>query len=78
MWFDTNETSDSGWMSLKEAKKNRPCKVRSIGYLVNETDDLITIAADTDGYTATEDKDDLLGRVQCFPRGCIIDIKYLS
>jgi hypothetical protein len=78
LWWDTNETSNSGWMSLAETKKNRPCKVKSIGYLVNETDELITIAADTDGHTIKEDAEDLLGRVQCFPKGCIIDIKYLS
>jgi hypothetical protein len=76
MWWDTNESSDSGWMSEHEAKSTVPCKVKSLGYIINETQNFITIAADMDGNV--KDKDDLLGRVQCFPRGCIIDIKYLS
>ena len=67
VWYDTNETSDSGWVSMAEAKKDRPCKVASVGWLVNETDKFITIAADIDGNDIEEDKDDLLGRTQCFP-----------
>ena len=30
-----------------------------------------------DGNDIEEDKDDLLGRTQCFPKGCIIEIKTL-
>ena len=78
IWWDTNESSDSGWMSKAEAEKSRPCKVKSIGYLIKQTDDFITIAADTDAHEKIEDKDDLLGRVETFPRSCVIDIKYLS
>ena len=77
VWYDTNETSDSGWVSMAEAKKDKPCKVASVGWLVNETDKFITIAADIDGNDIEEDKDDLLGRTQCFPKGCIIEIKTL-
>ena len=77
VWYDTNETSDSGWVSMAEAKKDRPCKVASVGWLVNETDKFITIAADIDGNDIEEDKDDLLGRTQCFQKGCIIEIKTL-
>ena len=78
LWWDTNESSDSGWMSEKEAKSTKPCKVKSIGYVVEDNPEYVTIAADTDGNEDIKDQDDLLGRVQCFPRGCIIDIKYLS
>ena len=46
--------------------------------MVEDNPDYITIAADTDGNDIIDEKDDLLGRVQTFPRGCIIDIKYLS
>ena len=76
IWWDTQEPSDSGWMTEAEVRATVPCKVKSLGYIINETDDFITIAADMDGNE--KDKDDLLGRVQCFPRGCLIDIKYLS
>jgi|TARA_R100000995_G_C3377739_1_gene74619 hypothetical protein len=77
IWWDTNETSDSGWCSKEEAEEARPCRVASYGVVVKETDDFITIAADTDAtvvdenYDGTQDSDDLFGRVQCFPKGCI-------
>ncbi len=80
IWWDTNETSDSGWCSKEEAEEARPCRVASFGVVVKETDDFITIAADTDAtvvdenYDGTQESDDLFGRVQCFPRGCIESI----
>jgi len=80
IWWDTNETSDSGWCSKEEAEEARPCRVASYGVVVKETDDFITIAADTDAtvvdenYDGTQESDDLFGRVQCFPRGCIESI----
>ena len=77
-WFDTNETSDSGWLSLDEVKKNKPCKVASVGWLINEDEKFITIAADSDAHENESEADDLLGRVQCFPRGCVEKIETLS
>ena len=77
-WFDTNETSDSGWLSLDEVKKNKPCKVASVGWLINEDEKFITIAADIDAHENESEADDLLGRVQCFPRGCVEKIATLS
>tara|TARA_R100000700_G_C3054333_1_gene72134 strand:- start:231 stop:497 length:267 start_codon:yes stop_codon:yes gene_type:complete len=77
LWFDTNETSDSGWVSMADAKKDKPCKVASVGWLVHETEKFITIAADIDGNSIEEDKDDLLGRTQCFPKGCVESITTL-
>ena len=77
-WFDTNETSDSGWLSLDEVKKNKPCKVASVGWLFNEDEKFITIAADIDAHENESEADDLLGRVKCFPRGCVEKIETLS
>ena len=83
IWWDTNETSDSGWCSKEEAEEARPCRVASYGVVVKETDDFITIAADTDAALIEEngnvlDADDLFGRVQCFPKGCIESITPLK
>ena len=83
IWWDTNETSDSGWCSKEEAEEARPCRVASYGVVVKETDDFITIAADTDAALVEEngnvlDADDLFGRVQCFPKGCIESITPLK
>ena len=77
-WFDTNETSDSGWLSLDEVKKNKPCKVARVGRLIYEDEKFITIAADIDAHENESEADDLLGRVQCFPRGCVEKIETLS
>ena len=77
-WNATNETSDRGWLSLEEVKKNKPCKVASVGWLINEDEKFVTIAADIDAHENESDADDLLGRVQCFPRGCILKIETLN
>ena len=42
MWWDANESSNSGWMSKAAAIKVKPCKIKSIGYLIKQTDDFIT------------------------------------
>jgi|TARA_R100001510_G_scaffold5087_1_gene3996 hypothetical protein len=83
IWLDTNETSDSGWCSKEEAEEARPCRVASYGVVVKENDEFITIAADTDAALIEEngnvlDADDLFGRVQCFPKGCIESITPLK
>ena len=83
IWLDTNETSDSGWCSKEEAEEARPCRVASYGVVVKENDEFITIAADTDAALVEEngnvlDADDLFGRVQCFPKGCIESITPLQ
>ena len=83
IWLDTNETSDSGWCSKEEAEEARPCRVASYGVVVKENDEFITIAADTDAALVEEngnvlDADDLFGRVQCFPKGCIESITPLK
>jgi|TARA_R100000231_G_scaffold49342_4_gene42106 hypothetical protein len=83
IWLDTNETSDSGWCSKDEAEEARPCRVASYGVVVKENDEFITIAADTDAALVEEngnvlDADDLFGRVQCFPKGCIESITPLK
>ena len=83
IWLDTNETSDSGWCSKEEAEEARPCRVARYGVGVKENDEFITIAADTDAALIEEngnvlDADDLFGRVQCFPKGCIESITPLK
>lgn len=83
IWLDTNETSDSGWCSKEEAEEARPCRVASYGVVVKENDEFITIAADTDAALVEDngnvlDADDLFGRVQCFPKGCIESVTPLK
>jgi len=46
--------------------------------VINEDEKFITIAADIDAHENESEADDLLGRVQCFPRGCVEKIETLS
>ena len=55
IWLDTNECSLSGWQSKEELMESKPCTVSSLGYLIKEDKDCITITADKDHY----DEDDL-------------------
>jgi hypothetical protein len=43
-WLDAY-THDSGWKSIKSVRKQGPVLVRSIGFLVKEADDHVTVAA---------------------------------
>jgi len=45
--------SNDEWISLEEAKSHKACKQRSVGWLVDESDDHVTIIQ-------TESKDDNL------------------
>jgi hypothetical protein len=72
VWLDTNECSLSGWQSKEELMESKPCTVSSLGYLIKEDKDCITITADKDHY------DDLYGRAQVIPKGVVIKIEILE
>jgi hypothetical protein len=74
VWLDTNECSLSGWQSKEELMDSKPCTVSSLGYLIKEDTDCITITADKDHY----DEDDLYGRAQVIPKGVVIKIEILE
>ena len=74
VWLDTNECTLSGWQSKEELLASKPCTVSSLGYLVKEDKDNITISADKDHY----DEDDLFGRAQIIPKGVVIKIEFLK
>jgi hypothetical protein len=43
-WLDAY-THDSGWKSIKSVKKQGPVLVRTVGFLVKEAEDHVTVAA---------------------------------
>jgi len=43
-WLDAY-THDSGWKSLKSLRKQEPVLVRTLGFLVKDAPDYITVAA---------------------------------
>ncbi len=46
-WLDAYEES-AGWHSIEDALKMRPKPVKSVGYVIDETEDYIILAGDLD------------------------------
>ena len=69
VWLDTNECSLSTWQDKKELLESEPCTISSLGYLIRDDENCITISAD---------KDDLYGRSQVIPKGVVLRVEYLK
>ena len=74
VWLDTNECSLSTWQDKKELLESEPCTISSLGYLIRDDENCITISADKDDF----DKDDLYGRSQGIPKGVVLRVEYLK
>jgi len=66
-WLDITSQSEP-WMSLDDALEMKPAVMMSVGWIVKETPEYITIAStyDTD--------EELVGDVNCIPRKTIMEI----
>jgi|TARA_X000001316_G_C921235_1_gene35559 hypothetical protein len=73
VWLDTNECSLSTWQTKEDLMTSTVCTISSLGYLVKEDKECITISADKDDL----DEDDLFGRSQVIPKGVVLRIEYL-
>ena len=65
-WLDAYEHY-AGWHSLKDAKKIRPKKVLSVGYVLEENKDYVLLAADIGLHKDTD-----VGRLTVIPGQWII------
>jgi hypothetical protein len=65
-WLDAYEHY-AGWHSLKDAKKIRPKKVLSVGYVLEENKDYVILAADIGLHKDTD-----VGRLTVIPGQWII------
>lgn len=74
VWLDTNEVSLSAWQSKEELLNSAFCTIDSLGYLIEETEERVVIAADKD----IKNEDDIFGRAQIIPRGVVLRIDYLQ
>ena len=72
--LDTHECSLSTWQDKKELLESEPCTISSLGYLIRDDENCITISADKDDF----DKDDLYGRSQVIPKGVVLRVEYLK
>tara|TARA_R100001594_G_scaffold86950_1_gene121346 strand:+ start:153 stop:404 length:252 start_codon:yes stop_codon:yes gene_type:complete len=72
-WRDTYEM-DAGWHSVESAKAWRTCICRSVGFLLEETEQEVIICGDA----GIDNKEfDEVGRVQAIPKGCIVNMSTL-
>jgi|TARA_R100001082_G_C4286264_1_gene126132 hypothetical protein len=74
VWLDTNECSLSTWQTKQELLDSKTCTISSLGYLIKQDDESITISADKDDL----DEDDLFGRSQVIPKGVVLRVEYLK
>ena len=74
VWLDTNECSLSTWQDKKVLLESEPCTISSLGYLIRDDENCITISADKDDF----DKDDLYGRSQVIPKCVVLRVEYLK
>ena len=70
-WLDITSQSEP-WISLDEAVSMKPAVMVSLGWIIKETLEYITIASTVD----TEEE--LVGDVNCIPRAAILEMKCLS
>jgi hypothetical protein len=69
-WLDIVGNDEKPWMTLKEAQGFTPAALKTVGFLIQETTDFVTICSTIGG----ED----VGNLNCLPRGCITSIKRLT
>jgi hypothetical protein len=70
-WLDITSQSEP-WISLEEARDMKPAAMVSLGWVIKETAEYITIASTVD----TEEE--LVGDVNCIPRLVIIEMTPLA
>ena len=64
---------ESDWLDLEEALKIKPPEVRSVGYVLKETEEYIILAADIGSNQIDKD----VGRVTVIPGQWIVDKKII-
>jgi|TARA_Y100000361_G_scaffold40696_1_gene34846 hypothetical protein len=69
LWWDTLECPN-GWHEKEDIKDYKPSLIESIGWIITDSGDYITLIADR----ATEEGDETIGRCQVIPQGCIKSI----
>jgi len=70
IWRDTREVDSGTWHDMSEVIKTNSAVIRSVGWVVQETDTDLKISADI-----PEDiSDSEVGRTTVIPRGCIEEI----
>ena len=72
-WLDARDVGDSQWHSREEVIDTKGADMKSVGWVVHETDNEIKISADI----PLDPDDDEVGRSTVIPKGCVKEIKEL-
>ena len=67
IWLDTHG-HDEAWVGPEEATAMNPIEMVTIGYLVEHTDQSVTVAG------TVSDCKEYFGNINCIPRGCVQNI----
>ena len=62
-WVDSVSAPDGGWQDPKEVKKLTPDTVRSVGWIISETKDFVTLIS--------HDGEHEVSGEFCIPKACI-------
>lgn len=65
-WWDTLECP-SGWHEKEEILDYKPSLIESVGWVITDNSEHLTLIADR----ANEEDDNVIGRCQVIPQGCI-------
>ena len=72
-WVDAMD-QENRWVTQEKAIKADVMTVISVGFLINENENIVTIIGDKD---KNPNEDSEVGRVTTIPKGCIKNIKVL-
>ena len=62
-WLDAVSNADGGWQRMKDVEKLTPDLVKSVGWIVKETRDYLTVIS--------HNGDNEVGGDFCIPKACI-------
>lgn len=72
-WIDARDVGDSQWHSRTEVEETNGAYMKSVGWVIHETQNEIKISADI----PSDPDDDEVGRTTVIPQGCVKEIKEL-
>ena len=75
IWIDAH-TLGHGWRPVASIKKQPPLTIRSVGWLIEDEPDYVTLAASIDAEHPS-DANDIDGDIR-IPRGCITSVVVLK
>jgi len=71
-WVDIIGEDQSPWSTIEEAKAMKPAPITTIGKVVENTDQYLTVASSWD------ESGEFLGNLNCIPKGVIQEVSEIN